>query len=275
MQTMNKLLKAGFFRLRKDVIFWLFLFLSVGMAGFTLFRASTSSTEVVLDNLVKEYITYIGLFIAIFVSIFVGKEYSEGIVRNKVVVGHRRIFIYLANLVITSTVSVLCVFLYMAIILAIGIPLFGPMQMTMGQFLIGIGNMLLIIIAFCSIDHWITMLCSEITVSTTICTLLFIAMFIAAGALGVTANSSPYVHHTYTDENGNSHIISQEPSPNYPGDQVVKTARIVYLFLPQGQAQELWDNDSEYMNQMFLYSFVLIAVVNLSGIYFFSKKELK
>lgn len=85
---MYKLLKAGFFRLKKDTIFGIFIFLTIGITGFTLFRyASNSSFGLVpLDRFVNEFIMYIGLFIAIFVSIFVGKEYSEGIIRNKIIV---------------------------------------------------------------------------------------------------------------------------------------------------------------------------------------------
>ena len=82
---MTKLLKAGFFRLKKDTIFWVFLFLSIGIAGITLYRFYDINLPK-LDRLMNEYIWYIGLLIAIFVSIFVGKEYSEGIIRNKIIV---------------------------------------------------------------------------------------------------------------------------------------------------------------------------------------------
>lgn len=82
---MSKLLKAGFFRLKKDTIFWVFIFFSVGIAGITLYRFYDANLPK-LDKLINEYIWYIGLFIAIFVSIFVGKEYSEGIIRNKIIV---------------------------------------------------------------------------------------------------------------------------------------------------------------------------------------------
>lgn len=82
---MTKLLKAGFFRLKKDTIFWVFLFLSIGIAGITLYRFYDINLPK-LDKLINEYIWYIGLLIAIFVSIFVGKEYSEGIIRNKIIV---------------------------------------------------------------------------------------------------------------------------------------------------------------------------------------------
>ena len=52
---MYKLLRAVFFRLKKDIIFWLFMFLTIGIAGFTLFRY-TSNEVVHLDKIVNEFI---------------------------------------------------------------------------------------------------------------------------------------------------------------------------------------------------------------------------
>ena len=71
---MIKLLKAVAFRLKKDIMFWLFVFLTIGMCGFTLFRYSYID-EITLDKVVNEFVMYIGFFIAIFVSIFIGKEH--------------------------------------------------------------------------------------------------------------------------------------------------------------------------------------------------------
>ena len=271
---MIKLLKAGFFRLKKDVIFWLFVFLTIGIAGFTLFRY-TSNEGVHLDKIINEFITYIGLFIAIFVSIFVGKEHSQGIIRNKIIVGHSRISIFLSNLIISIIVSILCEMIYLVIVLLIGMPLFGQMQMTLTQFMMTMLNTILVIISFCSIYNFISMICSEITISTTICIILFIAMFIAQGSFSLTANSHKYINHTYTDENGNRYIVSQEPNPNSPGDEKVKQAKMIYLSIPQGQAMEISDNNLDYVKQMPIYSIVLIGIVNILGIYIFSKKELK
>ena len=82
---MRKLLKAGFFRLKKDLIFWLFIFLTIGISIYTLCY-NTALEGIRLDTLINKFIVYIGIFIAIFVSIFVGKEHSEGIIRNKIIV---------------------------------------------------------------------------------------------------------------------------------------------------------------------------------------------
>ena len=271
---MIKLLKAGFFRLKKDVIFWLFVFLTIGIAGFTLFRY-TSNEGVHLDKIVNEFIMYIGLFIAIFVSIFVGKEHSQGIIRNKIIVGHSRISIFLANLIISIVASILCEIVYLVLVFLIGIPLFGQMQMSLSQFTMTLLNTVLVIISFCSIFNFISMICSEITVSTTISIILFIAMFIVEGSLYLTANTDKYITHTFIDENGVSHIISQELDPNYPGDERVKQAKRIYLSIPQGQAMQIGSNDSEYLRQMPIYSIILICAINILGLYTFSKKELK
>ena len=83
---MYKLLKAGLFRLKKEIIFWLFLFLGFVIAIFVLLKAHLSGNEMLLDKLSNEFTLYIGFFIAIFVSMFVGKEHSEGIIRNKIIV---------------------------------------------------------------------------------------------------------------------------------------------------------------------------------------------
>ena len=259
---MIKLLKAGFFRLKKDIIFWLFVFLTIGIVGFTLFRYSTNE-GVHLDKIVNEFVMYIGLFIAIFVSIFVGKEHSQGIIRNKIIVGHSRISIFLANLIISIIASFLCEIVYLALVFLIGIPLFGQLQMSFSQFAMVLLNTVLVIISFCSIFNFISMICSEITVSTTICIILFIAMFIVESSLVLIANTDKYITHTFTDENGVSHIISRELDPNYPGDEKVKQARMIYLSIPQGQAMEIGSNDSEYLKQMPIYSIILICAINI------------
>ena len=84
-QIKYNLLRAGFYRLKKDIIFWLFLFVTIGASIFALFRIAESGDGTNLYNYINEYLIYIGLFMSMFISIFVGKEYSEGIIRNKII----------------------------------------------------------------------------------------------------------------------------------------------------------------------------------------------
>lgn len=271
---MIKLLKAVAFRLKKDIMFWLFVFLTIGICGFTLFRYS-SIDEITLDKVLNEFIMYIGFFIAIFVSIFIGKEHSQGILINKIVVGHSRISIFLSNLFISILVSLLCELIYFLIVSLVGKHLFENVKIQSIQLVMIILNTVLIIISFCSIFNFITMICSEITISTTICIIIFIVMYIIQGVFSLNAHSPKYIEHILYDENGNKHIISQELNPNYPGDQKVKKAKIMYLAIPQGQAMEISNSNLELLQQMPLYSIPLTVIINILGIYIFSKKELK
>ena len=87
------------------------------------------------------------------------------------------------------------------------------------------------------------------------------------------AGSQSAIETTFTDENGNRYITSQELNPNYPGDEVVKIAQMLYLSIPQGQAMEIGTNNIELLQQMPIYSIVLIGIVNIGGIYLFIKKN--
>ena len=78
---MIKLLRAGFYRLKKEKLFWIFIIVSILVAGY-MFTLKVNS----IDGIVNNYLAFVGLLIAIFVSIFVGKEHSEGIIRNKIIV---------------------------------------------------------------------------------------------------------------------------------------------------------------------------------------------
>ena len=271
---MNKLLRADFFRLKKDFIFWLFIFLTIIFSGINIFKYYSSFGQITLDNVMNDFIMYIGLFIAIFISIFVGKEYSEGIIRNKIIVGHSRIKVYLSKLIITIIASILCELIYIGIILLVGIPLFGKLQMSVSQFTISMLNTFLVIIVYCSIFNFITMICSEITVSITINILFIISMFVIELFVGYIANSPKYSTHSYV-EDGIEYIISQEPNPNYPGDSKVNLAKIIYLFIPQGQAIKIANMDMKSLCQMPIYSITLIIISSIMGLFLFSKKDLK
>lgn len=133
---------------------------------------------------------------------------------------------------------------------------------------------ILVIIAFCTIFNFITILCKEITTSLTICTLLFIVLFVMQAAISPIANQLPY--EKAVDENGKI-VVTDKPNLLY-NDFKVKTARILYLANPEGQAMEIYDNTLEepiFIYQLPIYSCGLIVIINVLGITLFNRKELK
>ena len=99
---MRNLLRSSLFRLRKDIIFWLALVVCL-VAGIV-FAVSYLNTPAFDDV----YFFPLFLALAAVLSLFLGREYSDGTLRNAVTAGHRRRGMYGAGLVTALLVSLLC-----------------------------------------------------------------------------------------------------------------------------------------------------------------------
>ena len=170
--------------------------------------------------------------------------------------------------------SIFCEIIYILTILIIGSALGGKIYLPITDYFMFILNGLLVIITYCSIYNLISMICPEITVATVISIITFIIMFIVEASVGYIANQPKYTTNSYY-EDGKEYIVSQEINPNYPGDEKVKIAKTIYLIIPQGQASKIANMDTEVIYKMPIYSLIIISIINIGGIYLFSKKELK
>ena len=115
---MIKLLNAGFTRLRKNKLFWLLTLFSIVLALFMIyFRYNDMKTyedTVAVEQLMFNYSTIIGIVMSIFTSLFLGVEYSDGAIRNKISIGHKRVNIYLSNFIVTTITSLFSFILFNA-----------------------------------------------------------------------------------------------------------------------------------------------------------------
>lgn len=113
---MRKLLAANFSRLWKSRIFWT---AQMGMALWGLFMFALflynadNMGQMFTQSNAHTYFFYVYLFIgaviAVFASLFIGTEYADGTIRNKLMVGHSRWAVYAANLlVVCGTGCLLC-----------------------------------------------------------------------------------------------------------------------------------------------------------------------
>lgn len=102
---MSNLLYAGLYRLRKSRVFW----------GALIFMAGVSvllCMEMVRNAATDPYISFadcmfsnqaiMNLVMAVFVTLFLGTEYSDRTIRNKIISGHSRSAIYLAAFLVSA-----------------------------------------------------------------------------------------------------------------------------------------------------------------------------
>ena len=281
---MIRLLHANFYRLKKNKVFIGIIIITIIASFVILFNTYQGNiinekynmTKTPIDRTYIIYINIISFLIAIFVSIFVGTDYSDGTIRNKIIVGHSRKNIYLSNLIISIVVGLVLEIIHLTIVTIIGMPLIGKIQMNILDFLYIILNMILLIIVFSSIFNFISMLCSNVTLSTVGSLLLILIMYVFCMSISVVANSTKELKIQDFDENGN--LITQYiEDKNYPGDFNKNLCKTVINILPTGQAMELSDVniDMKEIKIYPLYSLGGIIIINVLGIYMFNKKELK
>ena len=102
---------------------------------------------------------------SVFVSLYVGTDYHDGTLRNKLISGLSRNSIYLSNLCISYLIGILSVLFAYLVGAAAGNSLFGMFEMPAKQMILtGIVGILLNL-AYISIFNMISMLSSSKTLS--------------------------------------------------------------------------------------------------------------
>ena len=287
---MYKLLKASFFRLKKNKVFWGVVIITIILAISFLVNSMKNEFKYKIDSILFNNIQIIGLFIAVFTSLFIGTEYAYGTIRNKIIAGHTRRSIYLTNWLVSVVAGILIEFIYLAVVAIIGIPLIGGIEIAVSDLLPILLEIIMVIIVFCSIFTAITLICSDMTLSTTICMLLFIMMFIVAGGLSTVITTKETIDTTYHDEDGTLYILESRPNPNYPNKMTRNICNFFYHVLPTGQMMEIsgqindlsgktvdtnQNSKTSSVTTVMTYALGVILVVNGIGVFIFYKKELK
>ena len=132
---MSKLLSANFMRVKKNKPFWgciifmLFLGVSLPIAQYMqveeLNQTRQEVYETVLDQQFFTFVMFIGLVASVFCGLFLGTEYSDRTIRNKVVVGHTRNGIYLANLITCMIAGLVMCLTFIISYCLVPIPIFS------------------------------------------------------------------------------------------------------------------------------------------------------
>lgn len=129
--SVNLLLKANFSRLWRSASFWVAVAVMAGVSVVELcvmLNARRQGIPVPLENRYAIFALMSGVVLSAFCSLFIGAEYSDGAIRNKISVGHSRAAVYLANLTVCAAAGVLACLAYILPMLAAGIPLLGALS---------------------------------------------------------------------------------------------------------------------------------------------------
>lgn len=274
---MSKLLSAGFIRLRKDKIFWIALIFMFG-AGvfFPVMRYIDMQKSGYINNIDNGFFAcalFIGVVMAVFCSLFIGTEYSDGTIRNKVVIGQKRTSIYLSNLIICALVRVVMCAAFFIAYLCIGIPLLGFFEMDIKQVLLFTLAVFVLAIAFASIFTLISMLNHNKAITAVVCILLAFLLLFAGAQFNKMLNEPETNMGLMMTDNGQEY--QEIPNPNYLEGGERKVVQFLYDFVPGGQALQCVSLEANNITVLPAYSLIIIVLTTGFGVFFFKKKELK
>ncbi len=274
---MINLLNAGFTRLKKNKLFWILTIFTIGLALFMIYTQYSDMKKykevIEVEQLMLNYSTIIGVVISIFVSLFLGIEYSDGGIRNKISIGHKRINIYLSNLIIIVITSLLSYLLFLMIITIIGIPLFGNITIPISSLFSLLGCIFITIVAYSSLYTFIAMMISNKTITAVISIMLAFGMMMGALICFRVLDTQKYIQ-SASMVNGEMKF-EEVLNPKYPSETKKKVCQTLLDINPAGQMFQIVGRSAPNLKVLPLYSLGILFTFTSTGIVLFNKKELK
>lgn len=281
---MNKLLRANMERLWKDKFFRLSFLALFVLGGLERIGVSLSQDPMEIPRLEDAFwiqALVIGIILAVFVSLFIGVEFEDGTIRNKIAFGHIRSDIYLAN-VCTCIVAgwLMCLGCLLSSLL-IGIPLLGFFHTELSTiFLQGI-CVFALSAAYAAIYCFIAMVSPNRTITAIIC--IFLSFFLLFSATAVSNRLDQSEYYCIPDstlgigEIDNGENAEWIPNSDYLEGTDRQIYKTVFEVLPGGQSQQLSGmiNETDRYSVMFLASLAWIVLSCCCGLTLFQKRDVK
>jgi len=247
---MYKLLSADLRRLWINKAFWITVIL-MACVECVFYLLLSGQGPIQMDFILFIPLQCIGILTSVFFSLFLGTEYSDGTIRNKLIVGHKRSCIYVASF-ITGIIAVTII--YLAGVLAgsiLGILLYAPPNHSIGQITLAGVIGWLACVSYISIFNLVGMLSSSKARTSIICILTAFILMLAGLILYSLAGQDVLT--------GSAKVICQ----------------FLYEFNPFGQTVQTMPIDIASPWKLAAYALFLSFALTVLGMNVFRKKDLK
>jgi len=228
-----------------------------------------------VDAELFKYAAFIGILAAELIPLFFGIEYSDGTIRNKLIVGQSRLVIYFANLITGFAACVLCSAAYMLGCAALGIPLLGWFTQPPALLLTALAGCLLMTAAFCAIFTFVTMNCSRKSTAVVICLLGAFAAFIGAIVIHSMLEAPEFIQGYELSVGGQVVSAPTEPNPNCLTGAKRELYQFIFDLLPSGQSVQYCSLQFSDPARLMGLAAAVTAVFTAAGAALFRRKDLK
>ncbi len=280
---MRKLITANFHRFSKDRFSWCVLGIVVILSLGNVFNSvgsfeamAASGYAVSLDEYYFNQAPLIGAFLALLISMFLGTEFSEGTIRNKLCIGHKRNEIFLSNFISCALATIVLTAVWL-LTSALLFGMIGPLEIEMevsefvGCIFVAVG----FTVSFAALYTVIGSLSSNKAMTIIYTFAVFIVLVMAASALDDRL-CEPEINEIMTYNNYGA-VVMQESAPNplYLSGMIRTVCEVALELLPTGQALLLSNVAIEDPVRAIALSVVFTTVTLLVGGMLFKKKDIK
>lgn len=271
---MRKLLRANLSRLVKSRALHLCMAAAFLMSVFFLINIRSDNEDLkTLDEIIMQVMPFLPIFYAVFASLFLGVEYQDGTMRNKIIAGHSRAAVYAANL-IAVTIGCLAIMLSWLATAAFGAIKFGGFVQTVDALLLQFAIIALFTAAISAILTIIGILLSNRAVSAVTAILLMFGL-IALGSAIYGALSEPEMTTPVVMTQNGVEFGDPAPNPAY----VSGARRTIYQFcvdaLPTGQSILIANQELARPALSACASMGIYLLVSAVGVMIFKRRDLK
>ncbi len=276
---MRKLMGANLSRLWHDRLFWLLTaimaFLSAAMSVVYIDNKMRSDIAWIMDFSLITYALLAPVLTSVFTALFVGSDYSGGTLRNKIIAGHRRVHIYLTNLIVCSFSGIVFSIAFVTPHILLGLFFGGQIQAGMKTLMLYGGLSLALIIAFTALFTLIAMLCQNKSHTVAGCILLVFVLIFLGVYITSALNEPEYLAgYSYTEDG----VTVEEPetkNPNYISGTKRQVYEFIQDFTPGGQIILIDNMSAEKPAMLAIYDGIILLAATGCGLVFFQRRDLK
>ncbi len=285
---MSKLISANFSRLFKSGIFRLYMIFCGGLSLFLIIIRHMEyinhkemydqfePTFKYIDDAAFLGLLYLIFAVPVFTGSFVGREYSDGTIRNKLIIGHKRNSIYLANLIVCTAGTLIGVLLNLLINFTVGAAVCG-MKLTLKEIL---KTTLLCMAAFTALTAvmiLISMIVKSKSGASVAVLALTMIMFISSAILNNKLSEPEYYEAEKYFDVDTQQLVDMPRTKNlhYLTGTKRKVYQTVYDTMPTSHIYEYTTGFTEKSDKYLVYESIVLIVATATGTIIFRRKDLK
>lgn len=278
---MRNLLAADFARLRRDRALWLICILH-GLFSLVISISGSASAEQMAQ---RGYVVYaeeyfyaavpgLGVLSAVFTSIFLGTEYSDGTLRNKLIAGRSRTAVYLSGFVSSFAAGLLLLLFWL---LGASASLFLsdlPFENGYGEAALSVLALVGSMAAFSAVYALIARLCQSKTLALIVSLAVFFIFMLVASGLYDRLTEVEFLGGMMMD-GGQFIEIPRTPNPLYLTGRARTYCEIALEAVPFGLHAMLNNAEPVRPLRQFAVSCAFTLLVSAVGMGLFRRKDVK